>query len=113
MRNEEEVLLEWFGFKFHVGVDAATEIPLAYRVTKAGCADTTQLNPLVKEVTEKHPEMGVEIVVADKGYDDSKNHEGLWAEKIKGVIPKRRGAEIHEDTLLYDDGSGRFDLKTG
>jgi hypothetical protein len=111
--TEEEVLLEWFGFKLHLVVDAATEIPLAYRVTKAGCADTTQMMPLVKEIREKHPETGVEVVVADKGYDDSKNHQGLWAEKIKGVIPKRQEAEIHEDTLSYNDGSGRWDLELG
>jgi len=33
--------------------------------------------------------------------------------RIKAVIPKRVEPNVHEDTLAYDDGSGRFDLKLG
>jgi len=118
--SEEEVTLKWFGFKLHALVDAETEIPLTYRVTKAACADTTQMVPLVEEAVEQHPEMKVETVVADKGYDDSKNHRALWNREVDGkpmrikcVIPKREEPEIKEENLWYDEGRVPMDLKLG
>jgi len=117
---EEEIVQEWFGFKLHTIVDATTEIPLSYRVTKAGCADTTQMVPMMKEMVERHPELEVEAVAADAAYDDSKNHAALWEDeveakalRIKCVIPKREEREIKDETLWYDEGSVPLDLKLG
>jgi len=118
--TEEEVTLEWFGFKLHLVVDAETELPLGFRVTRANDSETKHLVPLMKEIKERHPGMELEVVTADKGYDDGKNHERLWegevqgeALRVKAVIPKRTEPNIEEETLLYDDGSDRFDLKLG
>lgn len=72
----------WFGYKLHLIVDAAHELPLGYQVTKASASDCPHLLPLVEELGERHPELleRAEYLSADKGYDSEKNNRGLYDE---------------------------------
>jgi len=72
----EEVLYEWFGFKLHLLVDTKYQLPVASEVTKGLVADTSRLEPLLKDWNEHHPELcaRTEQVAADKAYDDEENH---------------------------------------
>lgn len=63
-----------FGWKGRVGYQQQmamtkdTEIIVGVRVTPGDRGDTTELLPLVDDLTARHPGM-VEELVADKGYD--------------------------------------------
>lgn len=81
---EEELVLEWFGFKLHLLVDAAHEVPLTFQVTGADESDTKHLVPLLSRLRERHPLMRTETVSADKGYDSAENVEGCWTQEVNG-----------------------------
>ena len=91
----------WFGYKLHLLVDSAYELPLAFEVAGASSSDVTNLLPLVELLEDKHPELAEDAreLSADKGYDSKANNRGLLDEYgIKPVIDKRKQwQENHAD----------------
>lgn len=88
-----EKIKSWFGFQLIAIVDAATELPVAFRVTRASAAESPQLIPMMKELEERHPEVVQRTIYlfADRGYDAQENNKVLWDEMgIKPVIDTRR-----------------------
>jgi IS5 family transposase len=69
----ERNIYRWFGYKLHLLVDALYELPIAFRVTPANEADTTQMVPLLKKAELAKPERRAQAVIADKGYDSQEN----------------------------------------
>ncbi len=85
-----EKIILWFGYKVHLLVDTKYELPISYEVTKASRPDIEQLMPLVKKARELHPEIRIETLTGDKGYDSTDETVDLWDEYgIKTVIDIR------------------------
>lgn len=85
-----EKIISWFGYKVHLLVDTTYELPISYEVTKASRPDIEQLMPLVEKAKKLHPEIEIEILAGDKGYDSTKETAKLWDEHgIKTVIDIR------------------------
>jgi hypothetical protein len=110
-----EKVVKWFGYKIHLLVDTAHEMPIGYRVTRASESDTKHLLPMVKEVKQHHPQIYKDIkrLSADKGYDSEGNCRELYDEHgIKPVLDIRcmwRDKETrlmdgrHADNIVYDE----------
>lgn len=102
-----EKIVQWFGYKLHLVVDATYELPVAFRVTKASASDITEGHALLEQMKQKQPEMlkAAETLAADRGYDDTKLVVKLWDEHgIKPVIDIRNMWRDGEKTRLL---SGR------
>lgn len=111
-----EKVVKWFGYKLHLLVDSAYELPLAFRLTKAPAGDAPELLPLVDQLTERHPgvaerweEPGAECA-ADKGYDSNENNAGLYDDhNITPVIDKRTLWKDGEKTKpVFGDRADHF-----
>ena len=105
--------LEWFfGYKFHLMVDARHGVPITGFTTTASKQDTQFLSPLMDKAQGQHEWFQPNFVVADKGYDSAMNHRGgneargpsdhsgSEAERrgAKGRhLPRRRNADLHGD----------------
>jgi hypothetical protein len=88
-----EKIVKWFGYKLHLLVDSRYELPLAFELTKASCADAPELLPLIEQHEEQHPEIAARAdeLSADKGYDSGENNQKLYDEhSIKPVIDIRK-----------------------
>ncbi len=82
----------WFGYKLHLIVDAAYELPIGFEVTKASVGEAPIMHKLFEEEKQKHPELieRGEYGIGDKGYDDGKLLSILWDKYgIKPVIDIR------------------------
>jgi IS5 family transposase len=108
----------WFGYKLHLLVDSAYELPIAFALDVASSSDMTHLLPLVEIVEERHPQIHADMraLSADKGYDSAHNNAALYDDHdIKPVIDTRAmwKTKTHEtlfperyDVFSYDE-SGR------
>lgn len=98
-----EKLKSWFGFKIHLIVDADSELPVAYKVTKASKNEQGEIVELFKELNEAHPEVveQCEHAMGDKGYDSGKIISFLWNDfSIKPIIDIRKMWKEKETRLL-------------
>lgn len=87
-----EQVRTWFGFRVHLLVDAAHEMPLARKVTKASTAETPVAHAMLDHLQQRHPGLlgRAETYTADREYDDGKLIRRLWdTEQIKPVIGLR------------------------
>jgi len=109
-------VVEWFGFKLHLLVDADEEVCLAYRISSTKTADNEELPPLVDQALENlsGPEEGcgqgergrMRTLAYDKAADDEKVHAKLWEHGIKPVIEVRSmWREESEQMLPGHDGT--------
>jgi len=82
-------IVEWFGYKLHLLVDAKHEVALAYHVSDTKAGDNEEIEPLLVHAQANLPEGRIETVAYDKAADDIKVHELLHEQGIKPVIPNR------------------------
>jgi hypothetical protein len=80
--------ITWFGYKLHIAVDAASELPVAFEVTPANVNDGEIGPTLIDKVTspvslEKRPK----YYVMDAGYDQRKNYEAAKKASAQVIIP--------------------------
>lgn len=106
-RREDGTLWEkvtsWFGYRLHLIVDAAYELPVAFNVTKASPAEAPQAHALLNKLEKIHPEIleRCEYLMADRGYDDGKLFASLWDKyTIKPIIAIRNLWKDGEETRL-------------
>ena len=88
--NKVVKIVEWFGYKLHLLVDAKHEVVLAYRVTTANAHDSKSLPDLVKQGQANLPEGRMKTLAYDKAADDSDSHRLLHQAKIRPIIHNRR-----------------------
>lgn len=94
----------WNGYKLHLTIDAASELPIAIQVTPANAYDGNQLPVLLKSAAERFPWLQPTYVTADKGYDSREIFrwvgEDLGAVPVIDVAKNRvgRGKYGHEST---------------
>ena len=82
-------IVEWFGYKLHLLVDAKHEVALAYEVTTANAADSKSLPELVQQGQANLPEGRIQTLAYDKAADDNESHRMLHKAKIRPVIQNR------------------------
>ncbi len=78
--RKKKDLYWWFGYKLHLLIDAGYELPIAFAVTPANEADTTQMGPLLKKAEVNKPERQPDVVIGDKGYDSKNNCQMIYEE---------------------------------
>jgi len=87
-KKEKRDLYWWFGYKLHLLIDAEYELPVAFTVTPANEADTTQMGPLLKKAEVNKAERKPDFVIADKGYDSKKNCQLIYNDyQAAPIIP--------------------------
>ena len=107
--NKVVKIVEWFGYKLHLLVDAKHEVVLAYQVTSANAADCKSLPDLVEEGQANLPEGRIETLAYDKAADDNESHRVLNAAKIRPVIQNRHlWKDQTEQMLPGHDGNSNI-----
>jgi len=105
-----EKVIKWFGYKLHLLVDSAYELPLAFEVDVASSSDMTHLTPLVDDVEERHKEIhdDMDETAANRGYDSADNNTALFDDHgIKPVIDTRTLWKNKKFENLFPD---RYDV---
>jgi len=76
--------VKWFGYKLHLAVDTASELPMALFVTPAHVNDGDMASALMEQVAAGTK---VKFFVLDAGYDQLKNYETARNVKAQAIIP--------------------------
>lgn len=82
-------VVEWFGYKLHLLVDARHEVVLAYHITDTKAGDNERIEALVEQAQSNLPEDRIETLAYDKAADDVKVHDALHEVGIKPLIQNR------------------------
>jgi hypothetical protein len=93
-------VVEWFGYKLHLLVDAKHEVVLTYQVTTANAADCKSLPDLVKQGQGNLPENRIQTLADDKAADDNESHRLLNGAGIRPVIQNRRSWKDQIEQML-------------
>ena len=93
-------VLEWFGYKLHLLMDARHEVALAWRVSSTKADETEEVKELVKEAKGRLPEGRVKSLSYDRAGDDGDLHRFLNEEGICPVIRNRRMWKEEKERLL-------------
>jgi hypothetical protein len=93
-------IVEWFGYKLHLLVDARHEVTLAYQTTSANVADGPTLPALVAQAQANLPAGRIATLAYDKAADDGAIHQKLAAAGIRPVIENRRLWKDDPERLL-------------
>ena len=83
----------WFGFRLHLLVDADSELPLNYKITKASKHEQEIAIDLFDKLNDTHPEIikQCDHAMGDKGYDSKNIICHLWDNfSIKPIIDIRK-----------------------
>ncbi|MFC0216753.1 transposase [Paenibacillus chartarius] len=75
---------KWFGYKLHLAVDTASELPMALSVTPAHVNDGDMAPTLMEQVATGTK---VKFFMLDAGYDQLKNYEAARNVKAQAIIP--------------------------
>jgi hypothetical protein len=82
-------VVEWFGYKLHLLVDAKHEVVLSYHITDTKAGDNECIEALVEQARRNVPPERIETLAYDKAADDVKVHESLHDAGIKPLIQNR------------------------
>ena len=101
-----EKIKSWFGFRMHLVVDADSELPVGYEITKASTGEQPVMRELFASLNSVHPELiaRCDHGMFDKGYDSVENVCDLW--KKYGIKP------IIDIRNMWKDGEKTRPLKT-
>ncbi|MCX7424035.1 MAG: transposase [Planctomycetia bacterium] len=107
--NKVVKIVEWFGYKLHLLVDAKHEVVLAYRVTSANAADSKSLPDLLEQARANLPEGRIETLAYDKAADDNESHRLLNRAGIRPLIQNRHlWKDQTEQMLPGHDGTSNI-----
>ena len=112
-RGEVDRVLEWFGYKLHLIVDAKHEVALGYKVTSATGSDNEALPEVFAEAQKNLPSGRMKTLAYDKAADDEKVHKmlkcvgvmpvievrNLWKEEYERMLPGHTGMS----NVVYDE----------
>ena len=93
-------VVEWFGYKLHLLVDAKHEVVLAYAVTTANAADCKSLPDLIEQGQANLPAGRIATLAYDKAADDNESHRVLNKAGIRPVIQNRRLWKDQSEQML-------------
>jgi IS5 family transposase len=69
----EKVVKKWFGYLVTLIVDCDYELPVGFDVSPANTSEMTKFVEVFDDVVDKHPDLPIEAVMADAGYDSANN----------------------------------------
>jgi DDE family transposase/transposase-like protein DUF772 len=75
----------FYGYRLHMAVDTATDLPLAWTVQTAKEAEKAFAIPLLDEVIERG--FNVHTTVMDKGYDAGRIYDECEDRNVRPIIP--------------------------
>ncbi len=78
----------WFGYKLHLAVDTASELPIAIKVTPANRNDATQAIPLMDAIKNQP-----KYYCMDMGYDTKDIYQAARNRQSQAIIPLNRRKE--------------------
>ena len=105
-------VVEWFGFKLHLLVDARHEVVLSYEVTDTKAGDGETLPALLNQARANLPAGRIKTLAYDKAADGEEVHRRLSAEGITPLIRMRAlWKEEPERLLPGHDGSSNVVYK--
>lgn len=90
--NEDgsEQLERWYGYKVELAVDSKYEIPLGFEVVSANTGECRRLPVLLSQIRDRHGDLTIKHVIADKGYDSRENCRYVLHElNALPIIPMR------------------------
>ncbi len=93
----------WYGFKLHLVVDAAYELPVGFTVTRAAAAELPRAQELLDQLASGQPWLleRAELLMGNRGYDGTGFLTRLWDEyQIKPVVDIRNCWQDGEATRL-------------
>ncbi len=93
-------VVEWFGYKLHLLVDAKHEVALVWRVSSTKAGDNELLPELVDQARANLPKGRLQSLAYDKAADTVDAHEKLHACGIKAVIQNRALWKEEQEKLL-------------
>ena len=99
---------QWFGYKFHLLVDAVHEVVLAFKLTSASGSDSIQLPDLLDQAQRVLPAGRIKTLAYDKAADNEPVHALLDGHAIKPVIEVRglwkdKQEELISGNVVYDE----------
>jgi transposase len=99
----------FLGYKVHLIVDTKSQLPLDVKVTPGNEPDSHRAKPLIQGANEKHPELDIQSVSMDAGYDAYENYrfviEEVQASPIIALNPRNgEDAVTSGDLRLSSDG---------
>lgn len=98
-----EKVVSWFGYRLHLIVESNYELPVAFNVTKASCAEGPQAHALLDKMESTQPEIleRCKYLSGDRGYDDGKLVCRLYDQySIKPLIDIRNMWKDGDETRL-------------
>lgn len=101
--------LTWFGYKVHLAVDTASELPVSLEVTPAHVYDGEMAIPLMQDVVENY-EWQVKFVMMDAGYDQVKNYDAARNYGAQAIIALNRRGEKEPPAGMASDGTPRCSM---
>jgi IS5 family transposase len=78
----------FYGYKLHMAVDTATDLPLAWEIHTAKDAEAIYAISLLDEVTERG--FNVHTAALDKGYDAERIYTECEERDVRPIIPLRK-----------------------
>jgi transposase, IS5 family len=82
----------YYGYKLHMAVDAATDLPLAWTVETAKASESKFALPLLDEVIERG--FSVHTAAMDKGYDSGPIYDGCEERGVRPIIPLKETGSV-------------------
>ncbi len=82
-------VVEWFGYKLHLLVDAKHEVALSYEITDTKAGDGETLPVVLSQAQANLPPNRIRTLAYDKAGDTNDVHELLSGEHIRPVIQNR------------------------
>jgi len=102
-------VLEWFGYKLHLLVDAKHEVGLAYEITDTKAGDGETLPTVYAQAKANLPAGRIKTLRYDKAADSNEVHALLSEEGVKAVIQIRKlWKEEPERMLPGHDGNSNI-----
>lgn len=94
--------VKWFGYKLHLAVDTASELPISLSVTPAHVNDGDMAPPLMEQVA-----IGtrVKFFMLDAGYDQLKNYETARNLNAQAIIPMNLRNEKEPPAGILSNGT--------
>ncbi len=93
-------VVEWFGYKLHLLVDAKHEVALVWRVSSTKMGDNELLPALIDQAKANLPKGRIRTLAYDKAADTVDAHEKLHTGGIKAVIQNRALWKEEPEKLL-------------
>lgn len=100
--------MRWFGYKIHLSVDTASDLPMALVVTPANRNDGDMGPEMVKKTVQTS--QNLKYVMMDAGYDQIKNYEVVHKHGAQAIIPLNLRGEKEPPAGFTSNGTPKCSM---